>query len=398
MPIHTPPRILMGPGPSPVSPQVIQAMSAPVLGHLDPDFVSIMDEIQSHLRKIFQTENEFTVLVAGTGMSGMEAAIVNLLDRKSIIEENTRTLVCVNGYFSGRMVDIARRAGADVIAIEKPWGSAFAPDDIAKALEHYKNISVVTIVHAETSTGVLQPMEGIAKIVHDAGALLVMDCVLSLGGVEVAVDKWGVDAAYSGSQKCLASPPGLAPLTLSARAMEKIRRRKAPVQSSYFDALELEKFWLGTKRSYHTAAAAPLYYALLEGLRRVHDEGLPARFARHRRHGGAMRAGLESLGFRFIAESNNAVPHLIAALLPVGANDFILRNDILKDFNTEVGGGLGEFSGKAWRIGAMGEGADRDRVLPLLDAIETVFIENNIAVAPGQARSAAEQFYEQHKD
>ena len=391
MSLSIPRRVLMGPGPSLVSQPVMNARAAPVLGHLDPDFIVVMNEIQVLLRKTFQTNNEFTVLVAGTGMSGMEAAFVNLLER------GERVLICVNGYFSGRMSGIAARAGAKVDVLERPWGSAFTPEDIAAALKKHKNTAVVAIVHAETSTGVLQPMEGIADVVHNAGALLIMDCVLSLGGVNVAVDEWRVDAAYSGSQKCLAAPPGLAPFTLSAHAMEKIRNRKTPVQSYYFDALELEKFWLGEKRAYHTAAPAPLFYALLEALHRVHAEGLPERFARHALHGGAMHAAMSALGFPPIGDEKYLVPHLCAVQLPPGVDDAAVRNDLLKLYNHEISGGLGEYAGKMWRIGTMGEGADKGKVMGLINSIESALGKNHVPIMPIAGTKAATKYYEMNE-
>lgn len=381
----TPSLLLMGPGPSMVSPRVQQAMTQSMMGHMDPDFIAALDEISGNLRAVFQTQNPFTICISGTGMSGMEAAFTNL------VRPGERVLIFQNGYFGARMANIARRQGGDVEVVEKPWGSVFTIDEVRAALTKHQDIAVVAIVHAETSTGALQPMEGIGELVHGAGALLIMDCVTSVGGVEVAVDAWGVDAAYSGAQKCLSCPPGLALLTLSERAMTKIRMRKIPVRSYYLDALELELWWSGDKRAYHHGASWPLYSAMREGLRMVMEEGLPARWARHTLHGNAARAGLAALGFGLIAPV--AIPHLIAATIPAGVDDLVARRTLLKKHRVEVGGGFGDFAGHLWRIGVMGESCRREHVTRLISAIEETFTEHGWPVTRGAGQDALEHYY-----
>ena len=358
--------LLMGPGPSLVHPRVTAALGRPVLGHMDPAFIAVLDSISEHLRTLFHTQNPFTVALSGTGMSGMEAAFSNA------VRPGDRVLIFVNGFFGGRMANIARRQGADVITIEAPWGTAFTLDQIRNALEQHRDVAVVGIVHAETSTGVLQPMAGVGDLVHAAGALLVMDCVTSLGGVPVLVDQWGVDVAYSGSQKCLSCPSGLAPFTVSERALTRIRMRQIPVRSFYFDVLELEKYWIGERRAYHHTASSPLYCALLEGLKLIEEEGLESRWNRHTIHSNAARAGLAKLGFTFFAAPDVAIPHLISAVLPSNVDDAIARKTLLATHRIEVGGGLGDFAGKIWRIGVMGESCRSEHVERLLAAIESV--------------------------
>ncbi|HET7152559.1 MAG TPA: alanine--glyoxylate aminotransferase family protein [Candidatus Kapabacteria bacterium] len=383
-------RLLMGPGPSLVHPRVTQAMTSPVLGHLDPQFIQIMDELKALLQKTFQTRNYFTIALSGTGMSGMEAAFANLVER------GDKVLVCTKGFFGMRMKMLAAKMGAEVVTIEAPWGSVFTPAQIEEALKKNSYVKVVAIVHAETSTGVLQPMKGIGEIVHKAGAMLLMDCVTSLGGAEVAIDEWSVDVAYSGTQKCLSCPPGLSPFTISDRTMEYIRKRKSPVSSFYLDAIELEKYWCGEKRAYHHTAPAPMYYALLEGLTLVHEEGLAKRYKRHQLNGNAMRAGLAALGFTFLAQPENQLAHLITALLPAGVDDAIARKQLLNDYDAEIGGGFGELLGKMWRVGVMGESSERKHVIRLLSSIEAVLAKNKWGDKIGAGVRAAEEYYNTH--
>jgi len=313
------------------------------------------------------------------------------------LERGDRALICANGFFGGRMKNIVERIGADAAVIEAPWGSAFSPMQIEAALKKFKNVKAVAIVHAETSTGVLQRMEDIGEIVHNAGALLILDCVTSLGGAEVAVDAWGVDAAYSGTQKCLGCPPGLSPFTLSERAMEKIRSRKTPVGSFYLDALELEKYWSGERRVYHHTASAPMYCALLEGLKMMHEEGLTARWERHRLNGNAMRAGLATLGFSFLAQNDCTLPHVVTPLLPARVNDALARRELLQLYNTEIGGGLGDYAGKMWRIGVMGESSRKEHVIPMLASTEAVLAKNKWSNKTGAGVNAAEEYYRANK-
>lgn len=359
-------RLLMGPGPSPVASRVREAMAMPVVGHLDPWFLELLDEIASMLRSVFRTRNELTFAVSGTGSAGMEAAIGNVL------QPDDEIIVGVNGAFGARMAEMASRAGAVVVRAEAPWGEAIEPSLIDEALEAHPEARAVAIVHAETSTGVGQPIAEIARLTREAGALLIVDAVTSLAGIEVSVDEWGVDVCYSGTQKCLSVPPGLAPITFSPRALESIERRTAPVRSWYLDVRMIRRYW-GEDRVYHHTAPISMLYGLAEGLRIVIEEGLEARWARHGEVGERLHKELISRGFTLFAAEPYRLPQLTAVLLPEGADDRALRSRLLEEHGIEVGGGLGEFSGRMWRIGLMGEGARHEHVDRLLRAIDTLF-------------------------
>lgn len=365
--MNIPERILLGPGPSQVPARVLAALAQPTIGHLDPVFLALMDDIRTKLRAVFQTENEMTLAVSGTGSAGMEAAFVN------VVEPGDRALVCVNGVFGGRMVDVAGRCGAEVATIERPWGQAFEQDDIIDAIQREKP-NIVAIVHAETSTGVHQPVDRLGATAHEAGALLLVDCVTSLGGMPVEIDKWGVDIAYSGSQKCLSCPPGLSPVTFSPRAVARIERRKTKVQSWYLDLTMVRQYW-GSERFYHHTAPINMLYALQESLTIVLEEGLDARFARHRAIHKLLREGLEALGIRYASQEGHHLPMLNAVLIPEGIDDLTVRRRLLDDYGIEIGGGLGAFKGKAWRIGLMGESASRRNVALLLAALGDILSE-----------------------
>lgn len=381
-PLAPTPRVLLGPGPSEVPPRVLAAMSAPLLGHLDPEFVALMDETQGLLRYVFQTENKLTLAVSGTGSAGMEAVVVNL------IEPGDRMLVCINGVFGERMADVAARAGAEVSKIERPYGEVFDPEEVRKAVaEHHPK--VVGIVHAETSTGAWQPLEEITRIVHEAGALIAIDTVTSLGGVPVEIDAWGIDAVYSGTQKCLSCPPGLAPVSFGPRAMEAIRQRKSKVQSWYLDMSMIERYW-GSDRFYHHTAPISMNYALREALAMVVEEGLEARFARHRRVSGALAAGLEAMGIGFVTVEGHRLPQLSCVRIPEGVDDLAVRKRLLADWGIEIGGGLGPFKGKAWRIGLMGQSCRIAYVTLLLSALETCLRDAGVSLSPGAALAAAD--------
>jgi alanine-glyoxylate transaminase/serine-glyoxylate transaminase/serine-pyruvate transaminase len=361
-PLNPPRRTLLGPGPSPVDPRVLQSLSLPVVGHLDPAFLKIMDESMAMLRVVFQTENRLAVPMSGTGSAGMETCFVNL------IEPGDAALIGVNGVFGTRMVDVARRCGAEVDTVEAEWGTALdsAQFDAALAKKKYK---LVALVHAETSTGVLQPLEGIAKLVHGHGALFLVDTVTSLGGAPVRVDELGIDACYSGTQKCLSCPPGLSPVTLSERAVEAIRRRKTSVRSWYLDLSMIEKYW-SSERVYHHTAPISMNYALHEALRIVLEEGLEASWRRHRRvHeyfiGAMRRLELEPA----VAEAIRA-PMINAVKIPQGADDAKVRERLYNDFNIEIGAGLGPLKGKIWRVGLMGHGAREENVDLLANALK----------------------------
>ncbi len=385
-----PRRVLMGPGPSEVDPHVLAAMSLPPVGHLDPLFVTLMDEMQALLRYVFQTSNRMTLAVSGTGSAGMEAVVVNL------VEPGDRMLVCVNGVFGARMVDVAERAGAEVTAIERPYGEVFDPEEVKTALERVRP-KVIGLVHAETSTGAWQPVEEIARIAQEHEALLVLDTVTSLAGVAVEVDAWGVDAAYSGTQKCLSCPPGLAPVTFGPRAVEAIKHRKTKVQSWYLDMNMIERYW-GSDRFYHHTAPINMNFALREALRLVAEEGLDARFARHMLHHRALKAGLDTLGLELVPPEGYRLPELNCVRIPEGhgIDDALVRRRLLNEWNLEIGGGLGPLKGKAWRIGLMGYGARRENVTLVLSALETCLRESGLSLSSQGSLAAAEGVYAQH--
>jgi alanine-glyoxylate transaminase / serine-glyoxylate transaminase / serine-pyruvate transaminase len=360
--LNPPTRLLLGPGPCNVHPRVLTAMATPLVGHLDPAFLEILNETQEMLRNVFRTKNALTFPVSGTGMSGMEACVVNL------IEPGDRTLICINGVFGQRMVDVAQRAGATVTTLERPMGEVFDLGQIRDAVRKLRP-KVVGIVHAETSTGAWQPIAGLGDICRETDALLLLDTVTSLAGIPVEIDAWGVDAVYSGTQKCLSCPPGLAPVSFSPRAVEVIQRRKSKVQSWYLDMNMVMRYW-GEERFYHHTAPITMIYALREALRLVLEEGLEARWARHLRNHQALKAGLAALGIRYAAVEGHQLPQLNAVLIPPGADDAATRARLLQEFGIEIGGGLGEFKGKAWRIGLMGYNARLDNVLLFLSALE----------------------------
>jgi len=383
-----PVRVLLGPGPSMVHPRVYRAMSTPLLGHLDPKFLEIMNEVQAQLRLVLQTGNPFTIAVSGTGSAGMEAALVN------VVEPGDTVVVCAAGVFGNRMADIVGRCGAKLVKLEVPWGQTFPQAMIEEALRKNAPVKAVAIVHAETSTGAQQPMEGLGKLCHAHGALLVADTVTSLGGVPVTVDAWEADAVYSGTQKCLSCPPGLAPLTLSPRALDVIRARKTKVQSWYLDCGMIADYWAEGKRVYHHTAPITMVYALREALRIVLEEGLEPRFARHRRHSAALMAGLATLGCRPQAQEGHRLPSLNCVTVPEGVDEAAVRKALLNEQNIEIGGGLGPLAGKVWRIGLMGESSRQENVLAVLCAIEQQLRRQGKKVAPGAAAGAALQAYE----
>ena len=376
----------MGPGPSDVHPRVLAALGAPTVGHLDPYFLQLMDEVQSMLRAVFQTSNQMTLAVSGTGSSGMETCVVNL------IEPGDRMVVCVNGVFGGRMADVAARAGAEVTTIEREFGEIFSADEIADVVKRVSP-KVVGIVHAETSTGAWQPLEEISKVVHDAGALLLTDCVTSLGGVPVKVDEWQLDAVYSGTQKCLSCPPGLAPVTFSPRAVEAIDNRKSKVASWYLDMTMVRDYWSDKSRAYHHTAPINMNYGLHEALRLVLDEGLEARFQRHRNNHLALKAGLKALGVEYSVPEGHQLPMLNSVWIPEGTDDAAVRGQLLNEFGIEIGGGLGPVKGKTWRIGLMGAASSANNVLLFLAALERCLTDQGIKADAGAGVAAANAAY-----
>lgn len=380
------PRLLLGPGPSDAHPRVLSVMTTPLLGHLDPQFMEIMNETQEMMRAVFCTKNKLTFPVSATGTAGMETCLVNL------IEPGDSVVIGTIGYFGNRMVDIAGRCGAKLTVLEAKWGSVI---DINKIRETLKSVrpKVLGLVHCETSTGAEQPMEELGKLCHEFDCLLVVDAVTSYGCTPLEVDAWELDATFSCSQKGLGCPPGLSPITFSDRAVNKLKNRKCKVQSWYFDLTSIMAYWGGGERSYHHTGPISMVYALREGLRIVLEEGLSARHARHVRNHKALKAGLEALGLVYTAEPKYQMPQLNAVKVPEGVDELACRKKLLADFGIEIGGGLGDFKGKAWRIGIMGVNSKQANVLLVLAALEQVLNSVGVKVAPGSGVAAAEMVY-----
>ena len=374
------PRILLGPGPSQVSPRVLRACATPLLGYLDPEYIQLMDETQQLLRYAFQTENEWTVCAPGTGMAGMESAFINVL------EPGDPVLVCVHGIFGERMVDVAGRCGANVSRVDAPWGEVVQPQQVREALAQSRP-KIVAVVHGETSTGALQPLDEIGALAHEAGALFLVDCVTTLGGIPVAVDSRGIDIAYSATQKCLSAPPSLSPMTLSSAAVKAYKARQTPVQSFYLDWGQFWRYW-GPERGYHQTGMINMIYALREALLEVKEEGLEARFARHVRNQQALIAGAEAMGLPLaVQDPTQRLPALTTVLVPEGIDDKEARGRLLREYGIEVGGGLGKFAGKAWRIGLMGYASQKSNVMLLLSALGD--LTKNERVDEGLAAASA---------
>jgi len=376
----------MGPGPSNVSARVLQAMSAPCIGHLDPYFLLVMDETQRLLKYLFQTENPFTIPVSGTGSAGMETCFVNL------IEPGEEAVVCINGVFGTRMADIVRRLGGQLIRVDGEWGRAIDPEAVRNAVRG-KNPKILALVHAETSTGVCQPLEDIAHIAHEAGALFLVDMVTSLGGMEVAVDSMGIDVAYNGTQKCISCPPGLAPITFGSAAIKALESRKSPIVSWYLDMSMVRSYW-GAERKYHHTAPINMIYALREALRIIAEEGLEARFARHQLNHRALVAGIEAMGLAMLVPESERLPMLNAICIPEGVNDIKVRKALLTDFGIEIGGGLGDLQGKIWRVGLMGHSSSRKNVFLFLSALETVLNAEGAKITTGALKEASAVYAE----
>jgi alanine-glyoxylate transaminase/serine-glyoxylate transaminase/serine-pyruvate transaminase len=361
-------------------------MSAPLLGHLDPAFVAMMEDVKALLRLVYATGNTLTFPVSGTGSAGMETCIVNL------VEPGDEVVVGVNGVFGTRMAEVIERAGATPIRVEAPWGRVVRAEQVEAALKNCRRPKLVALVHAETSTGAWQPLPDAARLAHEHGALFLADCVTSLGGVPVEIDAWEVDAAYSGTQKCLSCPPGLSPITFGPRALEVLRTRKTKVRSWYLDLTLLSQYW-GEERVYHHTAPISMNYALREALRLVAEEGLPARFARHRKNHEALVAGLRALGLDLASEEGHRLPMLNAVSVPDGVDEARVRTRLLAEHGIEIGGGLGPMKGKVWRIGLMGESSRRAHVLSVLAALEDALRADGRQVAPGSALAAAQAVY-----
>ena len=368
--LKPPQRLLMGPGPSSVEPRVLTAMSQPTLGHLDPAFLAVMDSIASMLRQAFRTANPLTLTISGTGTSGMEAAVAN------IVEPEDRVVVCVAGYFGARMAQMVRRVGGEPILVEVPWGEPVPAEKVERVLADTKGpIKAVALVHAETSTGVLQPLDDAIRLAHARGALVIVDAVTSLGGVPLDVDQAGggegIDVCYSGSQKCLGGPPGLAPITVGPRAHALLRKRKKPPVSFALDLLLLEAYW-GPERAYHHTAPSNSFYGLAQALELLLEEGLESRHARHRTAHERLALGATGLGLDFLSPPENRLPVLNALRVPEGVDEKAVRGRLLAEHNIEIGGGLGPLAGQIWRVGLMGGSAREENVARLLTALRII--------------------------
>ncbi|CEJ43923.1 alanine--glyoxylate aminotransferase family protein [Umezakia ovalisporum] len=363
-PLEIPLRLLLGPGPSNAHPAVLQAMNTPLIGHLDPAFLELMDEIQSLLRYVWQTENYHTIAVSGTGSAAMEATIANATVPGDVV------LIGVAGYFGNRLVDIAGRYGADVRTIPKPWGQVFSLDELRTAVEKHRP-AILALVHAETSTGARQPLEGVAELCREFGTLLLVDTVTSLGGVPIFLDAWGVDLAYSCSQKGLGCSPGASPFTMSSRAVEKLQQRSTKVTNWYLDMSLLRKYW-GKERTYHHTAPISLYYGLREALRLVAEEGLANCWERHQKNAEYLWEGLEDLGLSMHVEKEYRLPTLTTVRIPTGVDGKAIAQRLLDEHNIEIGGGLGQLAGQVWRVGLMGFNSRRENVDQLLSALQQV--------------------------
>lgn len=385
---HPPQRTLMGPGPSDVNPRILEALSRPTIGHLDPAFVGMMDEMKSLLQYAFQTDNTLTFPVSAPGSAGMETCFANL------VEQGDTVIVCQNGVFGGRMKENVERCGAKPIMVEDDWGQPVSLHKLADALETHPEAKIVAFVHAETSTGAQSDAESIAKLARKHDCLTIMDTVTSLGGTPIKMDEWGIDAIYSGSQKCLSCTPGLSPVSFSERAADVIRQRKTKVQSWFLDLNLVMGYWgEGTKRSYHHTAPINALYALHEALLILQEEGLENAWSRHLLHHHALRVGLEAMGLRFLVDERYRLPQLNAMTIPDGIDDAVVRSRLLQEFNLEIGAGLGVMAGKVWRIGLMGHSASQKNVLLCLAALDAVLTDMGADIQSGIAVTTAMRYY-----
>lgn len=385
---HPPQRTLMGPGPSDVYPRILEAMSRPTIGHLDPVFVAMMDELKELLRYAFRTSNELSMPVSAPGSAGMETAFVNL------VEPGDKIIVCQNGVFGGRMKENVERCGGTVVMVEDAWGEPVDPQKIADALKAHPDAKVVAFVHAETSTGAQSDAKAIAELARRHGCLTIADAVTSLGGTPLLVDDWGLDAVYSGTQKCLSCVPGLSPVTFSERALERIRARKSKVQSWFLDLTLVLGYWAGGgKRAYHHTAPINTLYALHEALVILQEEGIENAWARHRRHHEALRAGIEAMGLSFVVKPEARLPQLNAIRVPDGVDEAAVRARLLNEYSLEIGAGLGVMAGRIWRIGLMGCAASQRNVLFCLGALDAVLSDMKAPIHSGAAVAAAMAAY-----
>jgi alanine-glyoxylate transaminase/serine-glyoxylate transaminase/serine-pyruvate transaminase len=376
----------MGPGPSDVPDRILEAMARPTIGHLDPAFVGLMDEIMELLQYAFQTSNPLTMPVSGPGTAGMESCVVNL------VEPEDKVIVCQNGVFGGRLKEMASRCGADVILVEDEWGRAVSPDRLRNALEEHPDASLVGFVHAETSTGALSDAQSLIALAREYGCLTIVDAVTSLGGSPLHVDKWEADAVYSGSQKCLSCTPGLSPITMGPRAVERIQGRKKPVQSWFMDLTLVMSYWgSGQKRSYHHTAPINALYALHEALVMLHDEGIEQAWERHHQNHKALQAGLEALGLSYMVPDGERIPQLNAVRVPAAVDEARVRKRLLEEHQLEIGAGLGPMAGKIWRIGLMGHSSRPENVEHALHALGTVLVDEGLSASAAEAVEASRE-------
>ncbi len=383
---NPPVRTLMGPGPSDVHPRILEALSRPTIGHLDPAFITMMDELKELMQYAFQTENAMTMPVSAPGSAGMETCFANL------VEPGDKVIVCQNGVFGGRMKENVERCGGIAVMVEDTWGEAIDADKLEEALKANSDANIVAMVHAETSTGVQSDVEALVKLAHAHDCLTIVDTVTSLGGTPVKVDAWGIDAIYSGSQKCLSCTPGLSPVSFNERALEKIRNRKTKVQSWFMDLNLVMGYWgEGAKRAYHHTAPINALYSLHEALLMLREEGLEAAWARHQKNHLALKAGLEAMGLTFIVKEADRLPQLNAVSIPAGVEDAVVRSRLLNEYNLEIGAGLGALAGKVWRIGLMGHSSRAENILLCVGALESVLGEMGADIKCGVALPAMQQ-------
>ena len=377
-----PPRILLGPGPSNTSPRVLQAMMSPMIGYADPEFMVVLDEVSELLRLVFQTEEGLAIALPGTGSAGMQAGL------NSLLEPGDTVVICSCGYFGERMADMAERLGANAVVLRGDWGRPFLPEMLEEELGRHDSVKMVSVVHAETSTGVLQPLDEIARLSKAHGALLMVDAVTSLGGTEFNFDALGIDYAYSCSQKCLGAPPGICPVAVGPRALEVIESRTTKPPSWYLDLGLIAKYW-GPEHVYHHTAPVSMILGLREALRIVLEEGLEARVARHQRNSAALRAGVAALGLGFLVPESYRLDQITAVNIPEGVDDATVRQRLLREHSIEIGKGFGPFDGNVWRIGLMGESSKAEYLLALLSSLEGILPDEGYEVAQGAAVSAA---------
>lgn len=385
---HPPKRTLMGPGPSDVSPRVTAAMGAPTIGHLDPAFVGLMDDIKGLLQYAFRTKNKLTIPVSAPGSAGMESCFVNLL------EPGDKAVVCQNGVFGGRMKENVERCGATAIMVQDDWGKPVDPNKVEEALKANPDAKLLAFVHAETSTGARSDAKALTALAHQYDALSLVDSVTGLGGIELDVDGWGIDAIYSGTQKCLSCPPGISPVSFGERAVDVIKNRKTKVQSWFLDMSLVMGYWDGTGgRTYHHTAPVNSMYGLHESLVMLAEEGLEKAWARHAYHHQALAAGIEAMGLRFVVDQEYRLPQLNSVTIPAGVEEAKVRAALLNDYNLEIGAGLGSLAGKVWRIGLMGESSCKTNVLLCLGALDAVLTGMGAAINSGRAVAAANAVY-----